>query len=182
MTEAQTRQKLIKVLRGAYSGEMAAAFAYRGHWKSVKTPKERQKIKDIETEEWHHRNLVREMLRSLGGKPSISKEALLWTIGRTLGALCFVAGWFWPMFFAGRLETANVDEYATATKLATDLKLMQIAVQLNQMSEVELDHERFFYETIQNHWLLPLAKKLFHATPIYPLRLQDSKLQGSPRG
>jgi Uma2 family endonuclease len=30
------RQNLIRILQSAYSGELAAAFAYRGHWKSLK--------------------------------------------------------------------------------------------------------------------------------------------------
>ncbi len=164
MQAAQIRQNLIKILRGAYSGEMAAAYAYRGHWKSLKNPELRQKIKTIEAEEWQHRQLVREMLHTLGGKPNVYKEILLWTIGRTLGALCFASGWFWPMFLAGHLETANVAQYATATGFASDLKLYQIADQLQHMAAVELDHETFFYSVIQDHWLLPWAKWLFRNT------------------
>ena len=30
------RRNLIRILQNAYSGEIAAAYAYRGHWKSVK--------------------------------------------------------------------------------------------------------------------------------------------------
>ena len=33
--EADSREQLINILRLAYSGELAAAYAYRGHWHSV---------------------------------------------------------------------------------------------------------------------------------------------------
>ena len=58
------RAQLIATLQMAYSGELAAGFAYRGHWHSVRDPEERRRIKQIEDEEWHHRKLVGEMLES----------------------------------------------------------------------------------------------------------------------
>ena len=60
MTQANSAASLIEILQLAYSGELAAAYAYRGHWKSVSDPEERHRIEEIENEEWHHRNsLVR---------------------------------------------------------------------------------------------------------------------------
>ena len=167
MSEAETRQKLIQVLQGAYSGEMAAAFAYRGHWKSLKSGPEKDKIRTIEAEEWHHRGLVLGMLQTLHAKPVKWREVVFWTIGRILGPLCFVSGWFFPMFFAGRLETANVGEYSVAQQYATELNLHTFAAQLQTMSDVELDHEIFFHETIKDHALMPLMKLLFRFNPHY---------------
>ena len=41
-----SRQNLIRILQNAYSGELAAAYAYRGHWRSLKkSSDEREKIK-----------------------------------------------------------------------------------------------------------------------------------------
>ena len=37
MDHQSEREKLIQILQGAYSGELAAGYAYRGHWKSVKS-------------------------------------------------------------------------------------------------------------------------------------------------
>ena len=46
------RQNLICILQNAYSGEMAAAYAYRGHWRSLKkSAVEREKIRQIEAKE-----------------------------------------------------------------------------------------------------------------------------------
>jgi rubrerythrin len=56
--------KLINILQLAYSGELAAAYAYRGHWHSLSDPDDRAQVKKIEEEEWHHRKLVGEMLQS----------------------------------------------------------------------------------------------------------------------
>jgi len=64
--EDHNRARLIAILQLAYSGELAAAHAYRGHWRSVSDEDERQSIKSIEEDEWRHRALVGEMLTALG--------------------------------------------------------------------------------------------------------------------
>ena len=48
VTETESRQKLIALLQLAYSGELAAAYAYRGHWRSVSNEKEQAAIRAIE--------------------------------------------------------------------------------------------------------------------------------------
>jgi rubrerythrin len=81
-------QKLIAILQLAYSGELAAAYAYRGHWHSVSAADERQSIRTIEEDEWRHRELVGEMLAALGSGPNKARETRATLIGRTLGFLC----------------------------------------------------------------------------------------------
>ena len=68
------REQLITTLQLAYSGELAAGYAYRGHWRSVNDAEERQRIKQMEDEEWHHRKLFGEMLASLGAGPNKVRE------------------------------------------------------------------------------------------------------------
>ncbi len=58
------RKNLIRILQNAYSGEIAAAYAYRGHWKSLKDSPERTEIKKIEAEEWDHRRRLANGSRS----------------------------------------------------------------------------------------------------------------------
>ena len=84
-THHDSRKHLIKILRSAYSGELAAAYAYRGHWKSLKPSHEKSQIEKIELEEWQHRENVANWLVKLGAKPRKLREAVFWTIGRTLG-------------------------------------------------------------------------------------------------
>src|SRR5215204_7412620 len=91
------RAQLITVLQMAYSGELAAGYAYRGHWHSVSDAGERARIKTIEDEGWHHRKLVDEMLQSLGAGPNKVREIRATVIGRVLGLMCHISGWFAPM-------------------------------------------------------------------------------------
>ena len=155
------RQNLIRILQNAHAGELAAAYAYRGHWKSLKASREKEKIKQIETEEWAHRENVRNWLEKLDAKPRKLREAAFWTIGRILGIFCFVSGWFFPMYFAGRLESQNVEEYETAANLAKELEMPDCFAEMMEMSLTEKQHEIFFSQVVANHRLLALTKKVF---------------------
>src|SRR4029434_4505427 len=112
------QSKLIALLQLAYSGEKAAGYAYRGHWKSVTLPEERERIATIEQEEWHRRQLVGQMLRELGAEPDTRRERRAAIIGKTLGFLCHVSGWFFPMYGAGKLESAHTREHEAAGEYA----------------------------------------------------------------
>ncbi len=155
------RERLIFILQRAYSGELGAALAYRGHWKSVKDSSERERIRQIEDEEWIHRRRVGEMLASFGSAPVRLKEFRLWITGRMIGAACHVIGWFLPMYFAGRIESSNVEEYVEAARHARALSLTEFERDLLHMAEVERQHEKFFLEKITGHWMLPVVAKFF---------------------
>ncbi len=155
------RQNLIRILQNAYSGEVAAAYAYRGHWKSLKESPEKKRIKEIEAEEWDHRRRVGEWLEKLETKPRAVREKVFWTIGRAIGAACYVSGRFMPMYFAGRLESKNSIEYEEAAVIAKELELYECARDLLYMARVELEHEVFFRETVTGHRLLPIMKRVF---------------------
>jgi demethoxyubiquinone hydroxylase (CLK1/Coq7/Cat5 family) len=85
-----SRRNLIRILQNAHAGELAAAYAYRGHWQSLKNSAEKERIKKIEAEEWRHRECVRGWLEKLEARPRLLREAVFWTIGRTLGLACFI--------------------------------------------------------------------------------------------
>lgn len=159
MTSAKTN--LIRILQHAYSGEVAAAYAYRGHWKSLKEGTERDHIKRIEEEEWDHRRRVGEWLEKLGAKPKPAREKVFWTVGRTLGVSCHISGWFMPMYFAGRLESQNSVEYEDAAAIARELGLDECVADLLDMARVEVEHEEFFRGVVANHRLLPVMKRVF---------------------
>ena len=131
------RGSLIHVLRSAYSGELAAGYAYRGHAASVRAPAIRERILQIEAEEWHHRELVGKMLAELGAKPSAIREAVFWIIGHVVGGLCHIGGWFIPMYGAGRLELWNIREYETAAGFARNAELNNYIPSLLTMAGVE---------------------------------------------
>ena len=155
------RENLICILQNAHAGELAAAYAYRGHWKSLKESTEKTEIKKIEAEEWAHRENVARWLAKLDAKPRKMREAIFWIVGRSLGVLCYVSGWFLPMYFAGRLESQNILEYEEAAHFADEIELKECVKEMLEMSKVEAEHELFFSQTVANHRLLPVTKKFF---------------------
>lgn len=156
-----SRRKLIRILQSAYSGEMAAAYAYRAHWKSLTDFSEKEAVYRIEDEEWSHRKEVGRMLAALGARPRRAREALMWLTGRAIGLMCYVTGWFLPMYFAGRLESGNVREYEAAASLAARLGLESFEDELRQMAVTEKSHEDFFMEAVEGHRLRPFMRALF---------------------
>jgi rubrerythrin len=148
--------KLIQVLRSAASGELAAGYAYRGHAKSVRSLEERARLAEIEAEEWHHRRLVLGLLADLGSGPTALREAIFWTIGHAIALFCRIGGWFIPMYGAGRLERGNIEEYEDAARYAQACGRTDMIECLLQMAEVEWEHERYFREKIEGHWMTRL--------------------------
>jgi len=158
---SDAKANLIRILQNAHAGELAAAYAYRGHWKSLRESAEKTEIKKIEEEEWQHRLNIERWLAFFEAKPRPIREAAFWTIGRTLGIGCYVSGWFMPMYFAGRLESQNVQEYAEAAKYARELEMPDCVAEMMEMSDVEQRHEDFFKEVVQGHSFLPLMRRFF---------------------
>ena len=148
---ADSREKLIGLLKLAYSGELAAAYAYGGHWHSLTDAGEREAIRKIEAEEWHHRELVGGMLRDLGSGPNRFREFRAFLVGRFLGIACHVAGWLAPMYGAGKLERKNIGEYERAAALARDCGRNDLIDCLLTMAEVEWEHEQYFRARVLTH-------------------------------
>jgi rubrerythrin len=161
LTLAHAREELIHILQSAFSGEIAAAYAYRGHWKSLKDSPEKERIREIEVEEWSHRERVGEWLQKLGSGPNPRREKIFWTIGKFLGHSCVISGWFMPMYFAGRLESKNSIEYQDAAVFARELGMDDCVDDLLDMARVELEHEEFFSSVVSGHRMLPLMKRFF---------------------
>ena len=169
------RKALIRVLQAAYSGELAAGFAYAGHWRSVADPAERERIRTIEAEEWLHRQQVGDILIRLEAGPSRAREFAFSVIGRTLGPLCAISGWLAPMYGAGFLESRNIVEYEVAAELATMSGHVEIVECLLEMAEVEWEHERYFRERVQSH-------RLARFLPIWKTPPPKSEIRRNRRG
>jgi len=117
---------------------------------------QRARIRQIEEEEWHHRQLVGEMLRGLGAAPSRYREARAGVIGRAIQLLCHLAPWSVSMYGAGRLESGNVREYEVAAAHARGCGRDDVIDCLLGMAEVEWDHERYFRAKVEGRWLARL--------------------------
>ena len=158
-TVNEARRKLILLLQLAYSGELAAAYAYRGHWNSVRDPNERTSIQSIEEDEWRHRKLVGAMLATLDAGPNKRRELRATIVGRVLGFMCHLTGWLAPMYGAGKLESRNIREYEMAARHARDCDRADLIDCLLEMAEVEWEHEVYFRSRVREHFLgrrLPL--------------------------
>src|SRR5207248_7183 len=92
---------LVKLLQKAYSGEKAAAFAYIGHARSLRDPAAKAAVRQIEADEWKHRENVLGLMRRYEVPVSRWLEVKLHIIGRIISASCHVIGRFMPFFFAG---------------------------------------------------------------------------------
>jgi len=153
MTKAELRKKLIRALQWAYSGELAAYHAYEGHWKSVKDPREKKEIHQIQRDEWEHRECLAGFLKQLGSAPDIRLEFMFTVIGRTISFLCYLGGWFIPMYGAGKLESGNIIEYEIAAQWARLCGEDHMIHEFLHMAEVEWDHELYFRTKAESHWL-----------------------------
>ena len=154
--EKNKAQKLfVTSLQNAHAGELAAAWAYWGHYKSlfVTDKAEKAEIKQIMDDELHHRQRIREMLTELGYEPRFSRECLMFCIGFSIGILCLFGGWFIPMYGAGKLESTNIFEYEVAARLAHLSRNEKYVDVLLSFGELEWDHELYFRTKTQSHYL-----------------------------
>ena len=77
---------LVKLLQTAYSAERAAAFAYIGHAASLRDPAAKAAVKQIEDDEWQHRENVLRIMRQYDIPISRSYELRFYVIGRIISA------------------------------------------------------------------------------------------------
>jgi hypothetical protein len=151
------RRHLLRLLRLAYSGELGAAIAYRGHARSVRDPGERDRLLQIEAEERDHRERLGRMLVGIGITPSRWLEFRSAWVGRGIAVFCAVGGWFLPMYGAGQIERRNRVEYENAARAAVLSGYAEFADDLIAMAEVEWEHEEFFRLKAASH---PLSRIL----------------------
>ncbi len=156
-----THPALVKLLQKAYSGEKAAAFAYIGHARSLKDPAAKAAVRQIEEDEWKHRENVRGLMERYEVPVSRWLEVKLHIIGRVISASCHVIGRFMPFFFAGKLESGNVCEYFVMMRHFHSLGIREHDAMLYEMGMKEKEHEVYFLEQIRKDRLMPLFERLF---------------------
>jgi hypothetical protein len=152
---------LVDLLQRAYSAEKAAAFAYQGHAGSVKNTDEKKAIRQIEMDEWNHRNEVLGLMNKYNIPISKYYELRFHIVGKIISGSCYVIGWFMPFYFAGRLESGNVCEYFRMKHFFNDLGIKEHDVMLYDMGMKEKEHEIYFLEQIKTNRLLPFFEKVF---------------------
>lgn len=152
---------LEKLLQKAYSAERAAAFAYIGHAASLKAPEAKAAVKQIENDEWKHRENILGLLQRYGVPVSRWNEVRFYLIGKFISASCHVIGRFMPFFFAGKLESGNVCEYFVMMRHFHSLGIREHDAMLYEMGMKEKEHEVYFLDQIRKDRLMPLFERLF---------------------
>lgn len=153
--------KLVRLLRLAYSAEKAAAFAYVGHAGSLRDQAQKSAIRQIELDEWGHRESVLAIMRRYDISVSRYNEFKYHVIGRMISLSCYVIGWFMPYYFAGRLESGNVCEYFVMMHYFHELGITEHDAVLYEMGMKEKEHEDYFRNSLKNNRLLPIFEKVF---------------------
>lgn len=153
--------KLVKLLQLAYSAEKAASFAYIGHAGSVSDPEQKAAIRQIELDEWGHRDSVLEIMREYDIPISRYNEVKYHLIGKLISFSCYIIGWFMPYYFAGRLESGNVCEYFIMMHYFNELSITKHDEVLYEMGMKEKEHEVYFLESLKNNRLLPVFERIF---------------------
>jgi len=154
-------KRLVNLLQKAYSAEKAAAFAYQGHAGAVKDKTQRSSIRQIEIDEWNHREEVLAIMKVYEIPISRFYEVRFHIIGKTISFACYVIGWFMPFYFAGRLESGNVCEYFRMMQYFHELGITEHNTILYEMGMKEKEHEIYFLEKIKDNKLLPFFEKVF---------------------
>ena len=140
--------RLVKLLQKAHAGEIAAACAYEGHWRSVKDLSEKIKIQLIQIDEIKHQIEVLEFLNSLGARPSKIRDTVFTVIGKTLSVGCYFTGWFLPMWGALLIEQIGVVNYEELAIEAEKEGHKEMSDKLREMGKLEKEHETYFLEKL----------------------------------
>jgi hypothetical protein len=152
---------LVGLLQRAYSAERAASLAYIGHAASLRDPRAKAAVKQIEDDEWEHRRHVLAIMQRYDVPVSKAFERRYYLIGKLIGASCHVIGWFMPYFFAGKLESGNVCEYFVMMRYFHELGIRDHDTILHAMGMKEKEHELYFLAQIKKSRLLPVFEKVF---------------------
>ena len=152
---------LVRLLQKAYSAERAAAFAYIGHAGSLANVEAKAAVKQIEDDEWEHRENILRLMAHYQVPISRSYEVRFYLIGKIISASCYLIGQFMPFFFAGKLESGNVCEYFVMMQHFHTLGIREHDAMLYAMGMKEKEHEVYFLQQIQTNRLLPLFQRLF---------------------
>jgi hypothetical protein len=152
---------LVRLLQKAYSAERAAAFAYVGHAGSLGDALAKVAVKQIEDDEWKHRENILGLMQRYEVSVLRSYEVRYYVIGKIISASCYAIGRFMPFFFAGKLESGNVCEYFVMMRQFHSLGIREHDAMLYEMGMKEKEHEVYFLEQIKTSGLMPLFQWLF---------------------
>jgi demethoxyubiquinone hydroxylase (CLK1/Coq7/Cat5 family) len=147
-------------LKVAYSTEIGAATAYRGHSAATKDPDVAAHIAFIEAEEHRHRARVGEMMDAFDARPFLPLEWVFTVVGTVIGFGCRVWGEWASAFGAAQFEFGGMGDYRRAAKAARSIDREDLAVELDHMEQDEADHRAFFLALARSRFPLGARPEL----------------------
>lgn len=143
---------LVFHLKVAYSTEIGASTAYRGHAAATREPEVRAEIRRVLDDELHHRAAVGALLDELGARPWWWLELAFRLVGTVIGAGCHVWGGWASCFGAAQFELGGAGDYRRAARAAHAAGRADLVPRLERYKAQEEDHRRFFLSLAQWYW------------------------------
>lgn len=141
-------------LQFAHAAELAAYYAYEGHWKSIPDHFSdlhvKIQIKKIALDELRHVFTLAIMLEMVGSKPSKVKDFIGLCVGKTIGLACHIFGWNLPMKIAALMEKIGTASYYDLAEDAAKAGYHDMCMELIDMAINEEEHEKYFNEVRNN--------------------------------
>ena len=137
--------KLIRQIKYAHAAELGAYLAYEGHSKAMNlNPGQKAYFHKIKMDELEHRKILEDLLKRFKTKPSKTLNLAFSIIGRVLGVLSRITGYYLPMKVAGFMEKLGTDGYVGMAKIALEKLDVGLYNVFMDMAEVESTHEEWF--------------------------------------
>lgn len=135
---------LVRSLQKAHAGELAAYYAYEGHWRNVKNAKTKKKIQEIQKDELEHIDILKGFLKILEAKPDPKLDRIYTKIGKIISLLCYVSPMWLTNWVARKMEKIGTVAYEDISEIAFKEYRSDMAYILIAMAKVELDHDKYF--------------------------------------
>ncbi|MBX2798326.1 MAG: demethoxyubiquinone hydroxylase family protein [Myxococcales bacterium] len=143
---------LIFHLKVAYSTEIGASTAYRGHAAATRHPDVAADIRRIEQDELRHRASVGQLLEAFEARPWWWLEAVFTVVGTVIGAGCHVWGGWASAFGAAQFELGGAGDYRRAAAAAQAAGHDDLVARLELYKEQEEAHRRYFLALARWYW------------------------------
>lgn len=137
-------------LQFAHAAEIAAFYAYDGHWRSVSNPDQQDQIRKIQKEEAEHVRTIKAMLIQLKSEPNKKYDRIGIFVGKCIWHACFIFGWKSAMVIAGLMEKIGTRSYRDIAELADKEGQPEMSAKLLEMAKNEEEHEKYFNEVRKN--------------------------------
>ncbi len=156
-------------LRIAYSTEIGAATAYRGHAAATREPVVAALVRSIEQDERHHRAELGELLERYDARPFVWLDHLYTFIGTCVGWGCHFWGPWASAFGAAQFEFGGIADYRRAARAARAIGNPDLVAKLESFQAQEAAHRAFFLDLARATFPIPWVQRRPLDMKLHPL-------------